>query len=188
MDSIPDGSFRRDVACYVWKALESGPRRCKQRLYRAFIFALVAAFSFSTSPTLNRLNSPGGTSKLSGPYRTRLIFSTWCPISSNMRRIWRFLPSISVTSYQGFSDSRIRRIFAGAVFTRCARLPLEIVGPRASPPVRSRRPGAPRSEIVKPRRSFSVPTHWVFLPLLRRRSSAHAKRLSSSPGQVRRRW
>ncbi len=43
--------------------------------------------------------------------------TTWCPISSNILRIWRFRPSISVTSYQGLLASRISRTLAGSVFT-----------------------------------------------------------------------
>ena len=54
----------------------------------------------------------------SGPYFTRLIFSTWWPTSSNMRRICRLRPSISVTSYHGLGASLTRRIFAGDVRTR----------------------------------------------------------------------
>jgi hypothetical protein len=38
--------------------------------------ALLADFNFSTSLKVSERNFPGGTSSVSGPYRTRLIFST----------------------------------------------------------------------------------------------------------------
>src|SRR6266536_580467 len=46
MDSIPDGPFRRDVACYVWKALESGPETLQATSLPSFHLCSGRCFQF----------------------------------------------------------------------------------------------------------------------------------------------
>src|ERR1700749_2403566 len=79
----------------------------KEHYGRDFLLAtallLLADCKRSPSFNVSDRNFPGGTSSAKGPYFTRLIFSTWCPTASNMRRIWRLRPSIKVISYQGLA-------------------------------------------------------------------------------------
>jgi hypothetical protein len=85
---------------------------------RGFIFPSAVSRSAFTSSDVSSRSLPGSTSSSSGPYPTRRIFSAKCPIAANIFLSSRFRPSVSTTSYHGFSPTRTCLIRAGAVRTR----------------------------------------------------------------------